>query len=772
MKKILLNVIALFLCGNTFGQWTIIESPKGIQVNRFYQSSDSLFAGTSTGLFTQKLNKWVKLNEDFNSNVTSVLKHNKYLYAGTTTNGIYRSNDLGRTWLKVNNGITSNYVQDIKLYKNLIAAGTDGGIFFSDNNGLQWTNKSSNLPNKNVKVILEFNDSLFVGTGNGIYSSKDSAKTWNSKNTGLGSNRNVSAMVSVGSKLFVSFIGSGVYLSTDNAKNWVAVNTQLTSKNVNALYHTNDTLFAGTTDSLYYATDLTNIKWKVLPLKTPLESVSAIIKNNNSLIVGNSYGSYKYLNLKFNDMNDGFPNLIISKIFSIDTSFFAQTNKGLWRLEEKSNIWSYTRGFPNNIQNISRFDTSYISYTENGLFISDKNLKIWKQISNKTNITCLAASNNFIFLGTKDEGIFRSSDKGKTWLPVNIGIDNMNIKNILSMDNHLFAVSDKLYKSTDYGDQWTGIGDPFTYYFIANKGATLYRGYTINDYYYTLYKSNDYANTWSTALKNSSFVGGYKYVINNPSNLTILDSLMFCFTDGGINISYGSDTSWYRINKGYDDTISRGPTPINEVLKKGNDVYLRNAKNNIWKREISTIQPLLPPTDVKYFKDKNNNIITINWKDNSANEKSFGIRRYWDFADIKVPNNTQSIKFDIDTLSESSRYFEFPFYMYANDNGDWSPFSKPSIEDKRIASVSSLQDIKKYSLFPNPVTSLLHINTHQGGLNNLNVEIYNSLGILVFSKKFAEYSPSIDFTKFDPGFYILEINDVDNRLERFRILKE
>ena len=72
-----------------------------------------------------------------------------------------------------------------------------------------------------------------------------------------------------------------------------------------------------------------------------------------------------------------------------------------------------------------------------------------------------ATSQGTLFIGTDDDGIFRSKDLGETWTKANVGLpkkialDNRYVTAFAQNDDTIYVgVSTQLYKSTDDGDTW------------------------------------------------------------------------------------------------------------------------------------------------------------------------------------------------------------------------------------------------------------------------------------------------------------------------------
>src|SRR6266496_1526111 len=91
-------------------------------------------------------------------NVTVIYKANNVVYAGTDTQGIYKSTDDGLNWVAANNGIERTAVQDIIASGGSVLAATSSGcpgfnnVFKSTDNGTSWS-PTSGLGGKIVEAF-------------------------------------------------------------------------------------------------------------------------------------------------------------------------------------------------------------------------------------------------------------------------------------------------------------------------------------------------------------------------------------------------------------------------------------------------------------------------------------------------------------------------------------------------------------------------------------------------------------------------------------------
>lgn len=150
------------------------------------------------------------------------------------------------------------------------------------------------------------------------------------------------------------------------------------------------------------------------------------------------------------------------------------------------------------------------------------------------NITSIACDSNSVYIGTWGKGIFRSTDDGENWEPLNFGLDNLLITKISIMGNYLFAGTVKdFYISFDKGKHWI--------------------------------KSNE---------------GLYSMSINN---LLSINNHIVATTINGFSILISSDNgnSWNDISKGINDIWLGNLASVKDYLLTGKG-YRRTLSDSIW----------------------------------------------------------------------------------------------------------------------------------------------------------------------------------------------
>lgn len=780
MKRVLTSIFTMLMVQYSFCQWIKTDSISGIQVNRLYSSEGELWAATSSGVYKYNSVQWTKLSENVNYNVTSILKLNNYLFTGTSSNGVYRSNDNGNNWVQVNNNLSSNIIQDIKLYKNIITVGSSSGFFISDNNGIQWTNRTSNISYTNIKAIVEFKDSLIVGTENGIFVSKDTAKNWTIRNSGLGSNKEVTSFLVVGAKLFVSIKGGGIYQTENFPFNWVAVNTNLSSLAVNELLFKNDTLYAGTNDSLYFASNILNIQWKVKKTNCPSETINSLNQYNNNIVIANSFGTFRLGNNVFYDANKGFPKYTVQNVFTANGQVYIQTSKGIWQQDNLK--FSFNSKFPNNsIKGILNYkDTTILAFNEYGLFKGSISLKSWSKISSKTNITSIAILDTTVFMATSSEGVYRTLDLGENWLPVNIGLTKLGIKQLLINDKYIIAIanewSSSFFISNDKGDQWDVITAPYQIYEMGVLNGKVFCGNGFDMGFYGVINSYDIATKqWSVANTGvilPSIRGSIEGVTATTwlRDFKILNNTIYATTYSG-HILYSDDfgVNWNHISNGLSEFSIYGM--LGQLFIANNDLFYISKNNTLFKRaKISNEFGTLPTNLKVYYKfnssEKSKVDFSFEWTDNSNNETNYYIGQKSILSEynssyplVKVLGKTVANVTNYSIAAQIANDTTNVFYLQMVNGLD---ISKPMLFGKPIKNTGTgisnrfITDTD-VTVFSNPFSDFLQFKSNN--LSIQRVELINGSGQILFYSN--EDINLINTSTFDNGLYYLRLKTQD-----------
>jgi uncharacterized protein (TIGR03437 family) len=317
----------------------------------------------------------------------------------------------------------------------------------------------------------------------------------------------VSALVSKGNTVLASTYGGGVFRSTTNGRTWAPANAglvdgdQLDRRFVHTMAVSGPLVLAGTNGA-------------------------GIFHSNND---GQSWTR----------VTNGTINSFVYGLASAGDSVFAATFGGIYRSTDNGRTWTLLlNGIPaRSFRDITAIGSNV--YTEG--YRSTDNGDSWTETPPGTPRFARGAVvslGSTIYAGTLDEGVLRSNDGGKTWTPVNNGLDSRLIRSLVAIGANLVAVMENtrsIFLSANGGDQWTRAGQsPGADIYVAS-GNLLVAGRSPLGTSFSV----DFGNQWtpssgmSQTVVNALFVSGGK---------------IFAGTEIGISISTDDGQSWTNVS--------------------------------------------------------------------------------------------------------------------------------------------------------------------------------------------------------------------------------
>jgi photosystem II stability/assembly factor-like uncharacterized protein len=185
------------------------------------------------------------------SNINCIAKNSiGYLFAGTTSNGLYRSVDNGVNWEQTS---FDECCATIISNSDTLYAGNHLGIFISIDNGVNW--EQTNYNSNSHIISIDSNNNIFTGFWGGICKSSDNGVSWELV-LSLSDCEIVNSIVENSEGILfagtINFIGEGggVYRSIDQGDSWEHIGLEyeyISSLAINS----NDEIFAGSRGQHY-----------------------------------------------------------------------------------------------------------------------------------------------------------------------------------------------------------------------------------------------------------------------------------------------------------------------------------------------------------------------------------------------------------------------------------------------------------------------------------------------------------------------------------------
>jgi hypothetical protein len=212
----------IYNSNNIPGFWSNISSsiPANTDVKAITSIQPFLFLATTRGIFKKNLNggDWF-YSGLIDTLCVEIMAKDGILYTGSQFASVNVSLDTGRTWIKRSSGIAAgdNWVFTLTYNSNYIFAGTSSErVYRSSNNGLNWENVSTGLPQNAFDAVYSLkaltNNVLIAGTGTGIFASTNNGNNWFTFSQGLapGSEMRSDGLIKFGDYLFAGF-NTGIY---------------------------------------------------------------------------------------------------------------------------------------------------------------------------------------------------------------------------------------------------------------------------------------------------------------------------------------------------------------------------------------------------------------------------------------------------------------------------------------------------------------------------------------------------------------------------------
>jgi photosystem II stability/assembly factor-like uncharacterized protein len=750
MKKLIAIIICnLALLSVTFGQWQ--------------EANNGLEGGHVGGLFVDP--------------------QTQLLFAGTRYNGIYVSSDDGINWEKMNAGLTFNAV-NIESFVRIgdkIFAGCNypGGVFMSSDNGKTWVSKRSGLPEYAGIGHLAVSDTkIFAGTFQGIFVSSDNGDNWTEVNNGLTEmSLQVGSLATKGGYVFAGTLG-GFFRSTDYGATWTKMDLGFEYDFVQAIAIDGENIYAGAVGKLWISSN-NGESWTAVGTGLPFGVNFKNLAVNNSIICGATNGGVWVSTNKgitWQQYNNILLDKPINKLAIKGTKIFAATEAGIFLSIDNCSTWTAVNNGINNlvvtgfVENAGKL---ILGTQGNGLYTSTNKGKSWSELKiglkgQELYIQGLTSSGTYVFAATQD-GLFISDDNGVTWVKANITYGNyMNIgieEVIIIGDKILAATYVGIFISTDNGKSWTtsnALKDEGLYT-LTQSGDNLFAG-TFSG----IYLSADNGDSW-TNVNN-----GLSLTDNCIWSIVTKDEKVFFACYDGVFVSADNGSSWKAVNNGLPHLNVFALTVSGNNIFAGtyNDgVFLSTDNGNSW-------TPVNTGMESFAFFDGQLSVLGDNIY--YGTNHGLWIRPLSDFLNLSLSANSLNIgsaqkskaSFNITsnttwTISISEPWLNSSvdfgsdnaiIELIAHVNPTWEPreavvtISGNGVQDQTVLvhQNSKHKDINKkdIDIYPNPAKDHVTIKfVNYDDLEGHSIKILNRLGVVVFQSKITQPEIKINLFK-------------------------
>ena len=226
--------------------------------------------------------------------------------------------------------------------------------------------------------------------------------------------------------------------------------------------------------------------------RLPMKDLISIAVSGNNLVAGSL--QHGVIVSKDEGVSWSVPTLpfVITQLWTVengDTVVYAETSVGSYRSTDCGETWEKRSNTPP--QRAVRLGSTLYGVDGVAFFVSKDNGVNWKVVEgawSQANASGIAVHNHDLIVSS-EAGIFRSSDSGATWIPLNEGLTDLTVDAMEVDGDTIYAGTHfaGLFRSTNYCLSWCPLNDGLTSktivgfavcrnrHFLATMGSGVFR---------------------------------------------------------------------------------------------------------------------------------------------------------------------------------------------------------------------------------------------------------------------------------------------------------
>jgi photosystem II stability/assembly factor-like uncharacterized protein len=229
-----------------------------------HRAGGTCFAGRRSGLYRLDAGDWRPAYDSMqlegNLSTTAIASSDSLVFAGVL-GGILRSDDSGAAWQAFQLPEPASMVgsllltSDFPQTRTVLAGTTEDGIYRSDDGGLTWLPSNIGLYDRHVLCLAQAGESVLAGTETGLYRSHNQGQSWQPVDFAQEPATVLSLFVDSQGAILVGTETQGLYRSIDSGQSWIRLGETAFAGAINALVAADDRLLALVDDRLWQSTD-------------------------------------------------------------------------------------------------------------------------------------------------------------------------------------------------------------------------------------------------------------------------------------------------------------------------------------------------------------------------------------------------------------------------------------------------------------------------------------------------------------------------------------
>ena len=333
-------------------------------------------------------------------------------------------------WTPMNGPYGGTILSLLVTQEGTVFAGTDKAYLFrSTNRGESWTRIHTPLDHlpgrKRLSALTEIEDTLYA-VGSYVVSSMDGGDSWIVDSRFEEEEDSYCGIAIVDDALYVGSWEQGVLRSDDGGQTWTPINEGLTVSSNPQSENTQSVMWA--------------------------HAINTFRSDGQTLYVGTDSGAFqrKAGDDRWEPLHKFIPTDVMS---------------GLEQPVEV-NPPSSTQPF-SSVRSLAVEGEEFYIATLESLYHSSDGGTSWEQIPGthfmRGMISSIAGSGKIVYVGEYVRGVFRSTDDGRSWTPVNAGITDSIVEDVEGLNGMVYAIKGwrryNIARSDDGGTSWATIDD-------------------------------------------------------------------------------------------------------------------------------------------------------------------------------------------------------------------------------------------------------------------------------------------------------------------------
>lgn len=543
--------------------------------------------------------------EDLSVSSNGDLYAGAYPFAFIYSDGLYKSTDKGATWSELKNSSGRFQVLSILNAKNgdiWIGTYYGGILFHSTDKGQTWENKANGVDGGMCWALTEdTSGNIIAGTPIGIYKTVDNGNNWNF----LSSPNALSFALDKNGNIYAGSYSGGLFKSTNNGNSWIK-NSNFPNLTVPVIFidSVSNNVYCGSGyysngNGVYRSTD-NGSTWINIGLQG--KSITGLVKNSAGYLIAGARDKDSSL---FISSNEGLSWEKSGQGLKVEISRLRADEKGhLYACSENEGVFKSTDGgITFSLIGLPIAKTSSIQISKNGNYIFtatysgiqryDRIKKVWENKFPKIIKDITIANDDVLYAATYFEGVYRSSDAGENWQLM--AFKGHSTETILSINDSVLvlACDSRYYISRDAGQSW----DTTSINYTENSNAIYYdkvNGRLFLTAKDKIFYSTDQGENFTSIASPSTMIYKHGLAADKNGNLYYVSQIV---PSSMYKINYPYNGSW---TIEFQDASSVYSDENTNLIAGAHDgVYSYNSNSNSWDLMFNENMPFLSVLDMK-----------------------------------------------------------------------------------------------------------------------------------------------------------------------------